>query len=54
MLLYEIVCRDGQKPFEMIRPMSEAQATDVKCRACGSGRVNRMYSDVYAKTSKKN
>ena len=33
--------------------MSEAQATDVKCPACGSGRVDRTYSHVYAVTSKK-
>lgn len=53
MPVYEFVCRDCQKPFEIIRPMSEAQATDVKCPACGSGRVDRVYSHVYAKTSKK-
>jgi hypothetical protein len=45
--------RDCQKPFEIIRPMSEAQATDVKCPASASGRVDRTYSHVYAKTSKK-
>ena len=54
MPVYEFVCRDCQKPFETIRPMSDAQATDVKCPACGSGRVDRIYSHVYAKTSKKN
>jgi putative FmdB family regulatory protein len=53
MPLYEIVCRDCQKPFETIRPMSEAQATDVTCPGCGSGRVNRTCGNVYAKTSKK-
>jgi putative FmdB family regulatory protein len=53
MPVYEFVCRDCQKPFEIIRPMSEAQATDVKCPASASGRVDRTYSHVYAKTSKK-
>jgi putative FmdB family regulatory protein len=53
MPVYEFVCRDCQKPFEIARPISEAHSTDVKCPGCGSGRVDRIYSQVYAKTSKK-
>lgn len=53
MPVYEFVCRECQKPFEMVRPMSEATATGVKCPDCGSHRVDRTYSNVYAKTSKK-
>lgn len=53
MPVYEFVCRDCQKPFEIVRPMSEATSSDVKCPACGSSRVDRKYSQVYAKTSKK-
>jgi putative FmdB family regulatory protein len=53
MPVYEFVCRGCQKAFEIMRPISEAQATDVKCPACGSGNVDRTYSHVYAKTSKK-
>jgi putative FmdB family regulatory protein len=53
MPVYEFVCRDCQKPFEMVRPMAEATATGVKCPACGSDHIDRMYSNVYAKTSKK-
>jgi putative FmdB family regulatory protein len=52
MPVYEFVCRDCQKPFEIIRSMSEA-TEGVKCPACGSTRVDRTYSHVYAKTSKK-
>jgi putative FmdB family regulatory protein len=52
MPVYEFVCRDCQKPFEVVRPMSES-ATTPKCPACGSTRVDRTYSHVYAQTSKK-
>jgi putative FmdB family regulatory protein len=47
MPVYEFVCRDCQKPFEVIRPMSGSTPT------CGSTRVDRTYSHVYAQTSKK-
>jgi putative FmdB family regulatory protein len=53
MPVYEFVCRDCQKSFEVVRPMEKATAGDVKCPACASSRVDRIYSNVYAKTSKK-
>jgi putative FmdB family regulatory protein len=53
MPVYEYVCRDCEKTFEMRRPMAEATAADVKCPSCGSARIDRIYSSVYAKTSKK-
>jgi putative FmdB family regulatory protein len=52
MPIYEFVCRDCQKPFEVVRSMSESATTPV-CPGCGSARVDRTYSNVYAKTSKK-
>jgi putative FmdB family regulatory protein len=53
MPVYEYVCRDCEKTFELSRPMSEASAKDVKCPSCGGTRIDRVYSSVYAKTSKK-
>jgi putative FmdB family regulatory protein len=53
MPIYEFVCRDCQKPFEIVRSVSEATADGVKCPACGSARVDRTYSHVYVETSKK-
>lgn len=53
MPVYEYVCRDCEKTFEMRRPMAEATAENVKCPSCGSARIERIYSSVYAKTSKK-
>jgi putative FmdB family regulatory protein len=52
MPVYEFVCRDCQKPFEIIRPISQA-SSEVKCPSCGSTNVTRKYSQVYAVTSKK-
>ena len=53
MPVYEYVCRDCEKAFEMSRPMAEASAANVKCPSCGSVRIERIYSSVYTKTSKK-
>lgn len=53
MPVYEYVCRDCQKSFELTRPMSESHATDVHCPSCGGTHVERTYSQVFAKTSKK-
>ena len=53
MPVYEYVCRDCKKAFEIVRPISGTPATDVKCPACGSHQVERTYSHVYAVTSKK-
>jgi putative FmdB family regulatory protein len=52
MPVYEFVCRDCQKPFETVRPVSEVNTTPA-CPACGSSRVDRTYSQVYAITSRK-
>jgi putative FmdB family regulatory protein len=53
MPVYEFVCRECQKPFEITRPIFEATNNNVKYPACGSARVDRTYSHVYAETSKK-
>jgi putative FmdB family regulatory protein len=52
MPIYEFVCRDCHKPFQIVRPISESTATPT-CPSCGSVHVDRTYSNVYAKTSKK-
>jgi putative FmdB family regulatory protein len=52
MPVYEYICRDCQRSFEITRPIA-APAMDAKCPACGSTQVDRTYSQVYAKTSKK-
>jgi putative FmdB family regulatory protein len=53
MPVYEFSCRDCQKAFEIVRPMSESSSTNVTCTHCGSANVERTWSTVYAVTSKK-
>ena len=53
MPIYEYKCRDCEKGFEVSRSMSEVGSGEVKCPSCGSTDADRVYSSVYAKTSKK-
>jgi putative FmdB family regulatory protein len=52
MPVYEFNCHDCHKTFEVTRPMSESTA-GASCPACGSHNVERTWSSVIAKTSKK-
>jgi putative FmdB family regulatory protein len=52
MPVYEFVCRECEKPFEIVRKMSDAPSTPP-CPSCGSTRVDRVWSSVYTKTSRK-
>jgi putative FmdB family regulatory protein len=53
MPVYEFICRDCQKTFEVVRPISESSAGNLTCTHCGSAKVERTWSTVYAVTSKK-
>ena len=53
MLVYEFACRDCQKMFEIVRPVSESSSANVTWNHCGSTKVERIFSTVYAVTSKK-
>ena len=53
MPVYEFVCRDCQKAFEIVRPLSESSSSNVKCTHCGSTKVERVWSTVHAVRSKK-
>ena len=49
MPIYEYVCQDCEKVFEVIRPMSQAdQAT--ACEACGGENVKRKLALFYAQS----
>lgn len=49
MPIYEYVCTDCKKKFEMFRPLSQAEA-DALCSACG-GKAKRILS-TFAAVSK--
>ena len=53
MPVYEFACRDCQKTFEIVRPMSESSSANVACTHCGSTNVERIWTTVHAVTSKK-
>ncbi len=52
MPVYEFVCRNCEKTFEIVRTMS-ASSANVTCPHCGGAKVERIWSTVYAVTSKK-
>lgn len=53
MPVLEFGCRECQKTFEVIRPMSEPASTNVTCIYCGSTKVERISNAAYAVASKK-
>jgi putative FmdB family regulatory protein len=50
---YEYRCDKCGEIFEQRESIAEHEATKPKCPKCEGDRVTRVYSHVYAKTSKK-
>jgi putative FmdB family regulatory protein len=50
MPVYEFICRDCQKPFEVVHPIAQPHG-DVKCPGCGSQNVERDYRHIHAITT---
>jgi putative FmdB family regulatory protein len=53
MPVYEFLCKKCGKSFEVIASISQYDATKVRCPGCKSRKVERRWSSVFAKTSKK-
>jgi putative FmdB family regulatory protein len=53
MPVYEFLCKDCHKPFEIVQPMAAYDPSSVTCPGCGSRRVERRWTSVFAVTSKK-
>lgn len=53
MPVYEYRCRDCGKEFEIIALLGELEDLKPKCTGCGSRKVERRWSSVFAVTSKK-
>lgn len=53
MPIYEFNCKACKKPFEIVESLASYDPKKVKCPECGSKRVERRWSTVYAVTSKK-
>ena len=52
MPVYDYICHDCNKPFEVILTLSEHDKA-VKCPKCGSTRVEQEVAAFYAVTEKK-
>jgi putative FmdB family regulatory protein len=53
MPVYDYVCKDCQKPFELILTLGEHDKSDICCPKCGSKNVEQDAAAFYAVTSKK-
>jgi putative FmdB family regulatory protein len=53
MPVYDYVCKDCQKPFELILTLGEHDKGDIRCPKCGSKNVEQDAVAFYAVTSKK-
>lgn len=53
MPVYEFACRACRKKFAVVKPITEYDPKKVACPKCKSKRVDRRWSGVFVKTSKK-
>jgi putative FmdB family regulatory protein len=53
MPIYEFVCRACNKTFEVVKPVPDFDPGNIECPACGGKEVERVWSSVFAITSKK-
>ena len=53
MPVYEFHCSDCKKTFEIVQSISAYSPKKVTCPECGGKHLERVWSRVYAVTSKK-
>ena len=53
MPVYEYVCEDCRKEFELVQTLAVHEKAEVACPDCESKKVERRYTNVEAITSKK-
>ena len=53
MPVYEFRCQDCKRDFEIVSPISGYDEEKVTCPGCGGKNVERLWSRVFAVTSKK-
>ena len=53
MPVYSFECRDCHKKFEVVQTLSEHDTEKVKCPACESTHIDRVWSEVFVETSRK-
>ncbi|MFQ5877709.1 MAG: zinc ribbon domain-containing protein [Acidobacteriota bacterium] len=53
MPIYEFLCLDCKKSFELTRQIERYDPRKVKCPECESKKVERSWSEVFVETSRK-
>ena len=53
MPVYEYVCGDCKKVFEVVRSITKSAPKTMTCPRCQSKRVERRWSSVFVETSRK-
>ena len=53
MPVYEFICRECRKKFEVIQGVASYDPKKVRCPKCNSRKVERRWTSVFAVTSKK-
>lgn len=53
MPVYEFICNNCRKKFEVMKTIKAYDPKKVKCPKCNSKKVERLWSTVYTVTSKK-
>jgi putative FmdB family regulatory protein len=53
MPVYDYICNDCHKEFEIVVTLSEHDRQHIKCPKCGSKNVKQEATDFFALTSKK-
>ena len=53
MPVYEFACRDCKKKFTVVQMITEYDPKTVACPKCKGKKVDRRWSSIFVKTSKK-
>lgn len=53
MPVYDYLCKDCHKTFEMALTLAEHDKQPITCPSCGSKNVEQEFSSFFAVTSKK-
>jgi putative FmdB family regulatory protein len=53
MPLYDYVCRECKKKFQIVEPIGRHDPKRVSCPKCRSKKVDRLWTGVNVHTSKK-
>ncbi len=53
MPIYEYHCKKCDRTFEVVESIHDHDAAKIRCPDCKSKKIDRIWGNVFAKTSKK-